>query len=124
MITDNLCVDVDVSRSLTGMNELGRSSGKKARKKATNSTGLQELVVEVSAFPPCCFLSALSLLMLCNICMILQVILLCFVLKHQLLGVGIGNNFFISILFKRNLVSLHNGIKWLRLFKTTSKMYF
>ena len=89
MITDNLCVDVDVSRSLTGMNELGRSSGKKARKKATNSTGLQELVVEVSAFPPYCFLSALSLLMFCNVCMILQVILLCFVLKHQLLGVGI-----------------------------------
>ena len=43
MITDNLFVDVDVSRSLTGMNELGRSSGKKARKKATNSTGPQEL---------------------------------------------------------------------------------
>ena len=34
-----------------------------------------------------------------------------------------NNNFFISILFKRNLVSFHNGIKWLRLFKTTSKMY-
>ena len=41
MITDNLCVDVDVSRSLTGMNKLGRSGGKKGQKKATNSTGPQ-----------------------------------------------------------------------------------
>ena len=55
------CVDVDVSRSLTGMNKkLGTSSGKKGQKKGHEELNRPaRVVVLVSAF--LCFLSALSL---------------------------------------------------------------